>query len=122
MSPHRRRLLAVGVAALALRVVLLVVAVPVVSYLIRKRIFIPWYLVLFVVVALVFSYAPLGAGISQGVINVYEVSFSAALASIGMNANVLHVFKRLFKPLVLVMLVFVVDLALWWFTHGLIHY
>jgi uncharacterized integral membrane protein (TIGR00698 family) len=122
LASEAKDVLAFGVLVKSLRVVLLVVAVPVVSYLIRKRIFIPWYLVLFVVVALVFSYAPLGAGISQGVINVYEVSFSAALASIGMNANVLHVFKRLFKPLVLVMLVFVVDLALWWFTHGLIHY
>jgi hypothetical protein len=39
-----------------------------------------------------------------------------------MNANILHVFKRLFKPLVLVMLVFVLDLGVWWLTRGLIHY
>jgi hypothetical protein len=60
--------------------------------------------------------------VAKSVTNVYEVCFTAALVSIGMNANFLHVFKRLFKPLVLIMLVFLLDLALWWFTHGLIRY
>jgi uncharacterized integral membrane protein (TIGR00698 family) len=122
LASEAKNILEFGVVVKSLRVVLLVVAIPTVSYLIRKRVYIPWYLVLFVVVAVVFSYVPLGAHIANGVTTVYEICFSAALVSIGMNANLLHVFKRLLKPLVLIMLVFLLDLGLWWFTHGLIHY
>ena len=117
-----KNLLEFGVVVKSLRVVLLVLAIPTVSYLIRKRIYVPWYLVLFVVVAFVFSFVPLGAQVSKGVTTLYEICFSAALASIGMNANFLHVFKRLFKPLVLVMLVFLIDLGVWWLTRSVIHY
>jgi uncharacterized integral membrane protein (TIGR00698 family) len=122
LASEAKNILEFGVVVKSLRVVLLVVAIPTVSYLIRKRVYVPWYLVLFVVVAVVFSYVPLGAHIANGVTTVYEICFSAALVSIGMNANLLHVFKRLLKPLILIMLVFVLDLGLWWFTHGLIHY
>lgn len=115
-------LLEFGVVVKSLRVVLLVLAIPTVSYLIRKRIYVPWYLVLFVVVALLFSYVPMNKEVSKGVTTFYEICFSAALASIGMNANLLHVFKRLFKPLVLIILVFMLDLGVWWLTRGLIHY
>jgi uncharacterized integral membrane protein (TIGR00698 family) len=122
LASEAKNILEFGVVVKSLRVVLLVVAIPAVSYLIRKRIYVPWYLVLFLVVAVVFSYVPLGAHIATGVTTIYEICFSAALVSIGMNANLLHVFKRLLKPLVLIMLVFALDLALWWFTHRLIHY
>jgi len=122
LAGEAKDVLEFGVVVKSLRVVLLVLAIPTVSYLIRKRIFIPWYMVLFLVVAVVFSYVPLGAQVAKTVTTVYEVCFTAALVSIGMNANFLHVFKRLFKPLVLIMLVFILDLALWWFTHGLIRY
>jgi uncharacterized integral membrane protein (TIGR00698 family) len=122
LASEAKNILEFGVVVKSLRVVLLVVAIPTVSYLIRKRVYIPWYLVLFMVVAVVFSYVHLGAHIANGVTTVYEICFSAALVSIGMNANLLHVFKRLLKPLVLIMLVFILDLGLWWFTHRLIHY
>ncbi len=111
-----------GVVVKSLRVVLLVLAIPAVSYLIRKRIYVPWYMVLFLVVAVIFSYVPMRSQVSKSVTTFYEICFTAALVSIGMNANPLHVLKRLFKPLVLIMLVFALDLGLWWFTHGLIHY
>lgn len=116
-----KNLLEFGVVVKSLRVVLLVVAIPAVSYLIRKRIYVPWYMVLFVVIALVFSYVPMSKELSRGVTTFYEICFSAALASIGMNANLLHVFKRLFKPLVLIMLVFMLDLGVWWITRSVIH-
>lgn len=122
LAHEAKNVLEFGVVVKSLRVVLLVLAIPIVSYLIRKRVYIPWYLVLFVIVALVFSYVQVGAQVSKGVTTIYEICFTAALVSIGMNANLLHVFKRLFKPLILIMVVFLVDLALWWFTHGLIHY
>jgi uncharacterized integral membrane protein (TIGR00698 family) len=122
LAGEAKNILEFGVVVKSLRVVLLVVAIPAVSYLIRKRIYVPWYLVLFVLVAVIFSYVPMGAQVSTGVTRVYEICFTAALVSIGMNANLLHVFKRLFKPLILIMLVFLLDLGLWWFTHGLIHY
>jgi uncharacterized integral membrane protein (TIGR00698 family) len=122
LASEAKNILEFGVVVKSLRVVLLVVAIPTVSYLIRKRIYIPWYLVLFMVVAVVFSYVPLGAHVANGVTTVYEICFSAALVSIGMNANLLHVFKRLPKPLLLIMLVFGLDLVLWWLTHRLIHY
>jgi uncharacterized integral membrane protein (TIGR00698 family) len=122
LKSEAKNILEFGVVVKSLRVVLLVVAIPVVSYLIRKRVYIPWYLVLFIVVALLFSYAPIVPQVSKAVTTVYEVCFSAALVSIGMNANLFHVFKRLLKPLILIMIVFLLDFALWWFTHTLIHY
>jgi uncharacterized integral membrane protein (TIGR00698 family) len=122
LAGEAKNILEFGVVVKSLRVVLLVLAIPTVSYLIRKRVYVPWYLVLFVIVAVIFSYVPMGANIARGVTSVYEICFSAALVSIGMNANFLHVFKRLFKPLILVMLVFLLDLGLWWLTHQLIHY
>ena len=122
LEHQAKSVLEFGVVVKSLRVVLLVVAIPVVSYLIRKRVYVPWYLVLFVVVALLFSYAPIPGQVSKGVSTFYEICFTAALVSIGLNANIMHVFKRLFKPLVLVMLVFIIDLGLWWLTHGFIHY
>lgn len=122
LAGEARNVLEFGVVVKSLRVVLLVLAIPTVSYLIRKRVYVPWYLVLFIVVALVFSYVPVGAQLSKGVTTIYEICFTAALVSIGMNANLLHVFKRLIKPLVLIMAVFLLDVALWWFTHFLIHY
>ncbi len=122
LASQANSILEFGVVVKSLRVVLLVLAIPVVSYLIRKRIYVPWYLVLFVVVAVIFSYVQIGAQVAKSVTTFYEMCFTAALVSIGMNANLLHVFKRLLKPLVLVMLVFLLDLGLWWLTHGLIHY
>lgn len=122
LAHQAKDVLAFGVLVKSLRVVLLVVAIPVVSYMIRKRIYVPWYLVLFVVVAFIFSYVPMRADVSTGVTTFYEICFCAALVSIGMNANLLHVFKRLLKPLVLIMIVFMIDLGLWWLTHSLIHY
>jgi uncharacterized integral membrane protein (TIGR00698 family) len=122
LEHEAKNILAFGVVVKSLRVVLLVLAIPAVSYLIRKRVYVPWYLVLFVLVAVLFSYVPLPAAVSTGITKVYEICFCAALASIGMNANILHVFKRLFKPLVLIMLVFLLDLGLWWVTHGLVRY
>ena len=122
LAREAKDILEFGVVVKSLRVVLLVVAIPVVSYLIRKRVYIPWYMVLFLVVAVIFSYVPLGTQVSKGVTTVYEICFTAALVSIGMNANPVHVLKRLFKPLILIMLVFALDLGLWWLTHGLIRY
>jgi uncharacterized integral membrane protein (TIGR00698 family) len=122
LAQQAKNILEFGVVVKSLRVVLLVLAIPTVSYLIRRRVYIPWYLVLFVLVAVLFSYAPLPAPVSFGITKVYEICFCAALASIGMNSNILHVFKRLFKPLVLIMLVFLLDLSLWWITHSLVRY
>jgi uncharacterized integral membrane protein (TIGR00698 family) len=122
LAREAKGLLEFGVVVKSLRVILLVLAIPAVSYLIRKRFYLPWYLVLFLVVALLFSFGKIPAWMSNSVTTIYEICFCAALVSIGMNANILHVFKRLLKPLVLIMLVFAIDMVLWWLTHLLIHY
>ncbi len=122
LASQPKDVLALGMAIKSLRIACLLVAIPTVSYLIRRRLYVPWYMVLFLIVGFIFSYVPMTKNFADGVTSVYEVCFCAALASIGMNANLLRVFKNMFVPLVLVMLVFGIDLALWMCTRGFIHY
>ncbi len=122
LASQPKDVLALGMAIKSLRIACLLVAIPTVSYLIRRRIYVPWYLILFVIVGFIFSYAPVSAQFTKGVTSFYEICFTAALASVGMNANLRNVLKNLFIPLVLVMLVFLIDLGAWMLSRGFVRY
>lgn len=120
LAEAARDVYAFGLAVKSLRIALLVVSIPIISYLIRKRIFIPWYLVLFILAGFVFSYVPLAREVTQAVTSVYEISFTAALASVGLNADIRKVTGKLLKPLVLIGVVFLLDVALFMLSHSFI--
>jgi hypothetical protein len=56
------------------------------------------------------------------VVNIYNLCFASALASVGLNADVRRVGRNLFKPLLLILLVFGVDLGLFAATAQFITY
>jgi len=111
-----------GLAVKSLRIALLTISIPVVSYLVRRRLYVPWFLLSFIAVGVVFSYVPIPAATSQRVLDIYNLCFTAALASVGLNADVRRVGKRLLKPLALILLVFVLDLALFLVSAQFISY
>jgi uncharacterized membrane protein YadS len=108
-----------GMAVKSLRVALLLVLIPAVSFVVRRELFFPWYLVLFVVVGVMFSSITVAPAMLQLVSSVQNLCFAAALASVGLNANLRTVVTRLPKPLALVLLVFVVDSGLFLATQSL---
>lgn len=116
------KMVAFGLAVKSLRIALLLISIPTVSYIIRRRVYIPWYLILFLVVGLVFSYAPLPPTVVSTATTAYTWLFTAAIASVGLNAEVHRVSLNLVRPLILVLLVFLVDVVLFLATHGFIPY
>jgi uncharacterized integral membrane protein (TIGR00698 family) len=113
-------LLHFGLLVKSLRVLLLVVAIPAVSWILKKQLYVPWYLVLFLLVAVIFSSGAIPEGASKAVNTFYDFCFASALASIGLNADIGRVVRRLGRPLVVVMVVFGIDLGLWWVTRELV--
>jgi uncharacterized membrane protein YadS len=98
------------------------VSIPVVSYLVRRRFYLPWFLLTFIAVGVLFSYVPIPDVASQRVLDIYNLCFAAALASVGLNADVRKVGPQLLKPLAMIMLVFLLDLGLLLFTAQFIAY
>lgn len=77
-----------------MRVLLLVVVLPLISFIVRKRIFIPWYLFVFIAVGALFSFVP-EAKIYQNVFkSAYGFIFPVAMAAIGLNTNVAAALKE----------------------------
>jgi uncharacterized integral membrane protein (TIGR00698 family) len=111
-----------GLAVKSLRIALLAISIPVVSYLVRHRLYVPWFLLTFVAVGVLFSYVAIQEAASQRVLDVYNMCFTATLASVGLNADIRRVGKQLFKPLVLILLVFVLDLGLFLLSAQFIGY
>lgn len=107
-----------GLAVKSLRVASLVVFIPIVSYLLRRRFFLPWYLIVFVAVGAYFSYGAVPAQAAKVVGYVHNIAFATALASIGLASNLRNVVKRIVKPLVLVLVVFGIDLGFFLVTKG----
>jgi len=101
-----------GLAVKSLRIALLTVSIPIVSYLLLRRFYLPWFLLSFVAVGVLFSYVPIPEAASQRVLDIYNLCFTAALASVGLNADVRKVGPQLLKPLVLILAVFLADLGL----------
>lgn len=116
------KLVAFGLAVKSLRIALLIISIPTISYILRRRLYVPWYLVLFLVVGIIFSYAKLAPGVVVAATTAYTWLFTAAIASVGLNAEVHRVSFRLVRPLLLVLVVFAVDVVFFMATHGFIPY
>jgi uncharacterized membrane protein YadS len=111
-----------GLAVKSVRIALLIVSIPIVSYMVRRRFYLPWFLVAFIAVGVLFSYVPIPDAASQRVLEIYNLCFTAALASVGLNADVRKVGPQLLKPLALILLVFLLDLGLFLFTAQFVSY
>lgn len=116
------KIVAFGLAVKSLRIALLLISIPTVSYILRRRVYIPWYLVLFVAVGVAFSYLALPAEVVSTATTAYTWLFTAAIASVGLNAEVHRVSLNLVRPLALVLVVFLVDVVFFLATHGFIPY
>jgi uncharacterized integral membrane protein (TIGR00698 family) len=117
-----RQVVTFGLAVKSLRIALLTISIPVVSYLVRRRFYLPWFLITFVLAGVLFSYVSIPQGASDIVVNIYNLCFASALASVGLNADVRRVGRNLFKPLVLILVVFALDLGLFMLTAQFITY
>jgi uncharacterized integral membrane protein (TIGR00698 family) len=95
-----------------LRVSLLLVIVPLTYYLNYKKIYFPWYMLLFVGVGLWYSFAAPGKDLTNALKTTYDISFTLALTSIGMNANIIAVTRKIWKPLLVTSFVFCLGVAL----------
>ncbi len=122
LANEAKEVAAFGLAVKSFRIALLILAVPIISYLVRRRVFIPWYLLVFVALGFVFSYIPMSKEFSTGLGKVYEICFTSALVSVGLNADILKVSTRMWKPLLLIFIVFLLDVGLFLLTSGLIRY
>jgi uncharacterized integral membrane protein (TIGR00698 family) len=98
-----------AMAVKSARVALLIVLVPVLSYISRRKIYIPWYLILFVLVGIVNSVSPFPAAIADKLKLFYGIIFNTALVSVGMNAHLSSVSRRVAIPLLITIVIFVIS-------------
>lgn len=96
----------------SMRVSLLVVVLPMISYIIRKRIFIPWYLFIFIGVGVLFSFVPEIKPYSGTLKTVYGLIFPVAMAAIGLNTNIAAAFKEFSRGFAVTLVSLAVVLAL----------
>ena len=117
-----KQLATFGLAVKSVRIALLMISIPVVSYLKRRRFYLPWFLLTFAVVGVIFSYTPVPDAVAARVLDIYNLCFTAALASVGLNADIRRVGTRLLKPLALILVVFLIDLGLFLASAQFISY
>lgn len=108
-----------GTTIKAIRVALLILSIPIISYLLNRKLYIPWYMVLFFVAGAILTYWKSDSVIafaSKG----YGILFPAALAAVGMNADITKVVKKMWTPLLVVMIVFIIGLGFIMLTNGIV--
>ncbi len=115
---------AFGMAIKSLRVALLVIAIPAVSYILRKRIFIPWYLLAFIGFGTWYTYGTISANaaVVAAVGKYGTLSFASALAAVGMNADITKVIKKIWAPLAVTVIAFVIGIAVFMLTNMFVAY
>jgi uncharacterized integral membrane protein (TIGR00698 family) len=101
-----RELATLGLLLKTTRVSFLIVGIPVVVYLLDRRVLIPWYMVLFVVSGVLVSYGAPPKPVMSAISAAYSIVFASALASVGLNAEVKPVVKRLWAPVAALALAF----------------
>lgn len=78
----------IGMSAKALRLGALVIAIPALSIYEEKKFHIPWYIIGFILCAVVFSYAPMLSKVFTPIIKPWAtILWSIAMAALGLNAN-----------------------------------
>jgi uncharacterized integral membrane protein (TIGR00698 family) len=109
-----------AMAVKAFRIALLLVSLPIAARVLRrKQAMVPWYLVAFFLVGILFWLVPFGPVVRATVGEIQAVALPAALATVGLRADIGVVGGRLVKPLLLVLLVFALDVGVFYVTRGL---
>jgi uncharacterized integral membrane protein (TIGR00698 family) len=103
------------------RVALLVVIVPTIYYILHKRLFFPWYMVLFVMVGCLYSTTHLPSSITDAIKVIFGIIFTTGLASIGLNANILSAGKSVVKSFAATYVAFVLAGALFLTLETFLH-
>jgi len=83
------------------RVAALIVIVPMISTFIRGRFYVHWFIVVFAVLSVFFTFNPGAKWMVQNYLPFYKYFFPIALGSIGLNTNVEHVLEAGFNPLII---------------------
>ncbi|MEK7123682.1 MAG: putative sulfate exporter family transporter [Patescibacteria group bacterium] len=104
-----------AMAIKTMRVLLLVAVLPLISYIGRKKIFIPWYLSIFVGIGVLFSFVPSAAPYAGDLKKFYGAVFPIALAAIGLNTNFRAALKNFSGAFfaVLISLLVVLGIFIW---------
>ncbi|PLW79333.1 hypothetical protein C0585_08360 [Candidatus Woesearchaeota archaeon] len=102
---------AYGMALKALRIALLIISIPTVVYILRKKIFIPWYMVLFLIAGIIVSFSNFSAEVMGSFAKIYIYMFSMGLAAVGLNADITSVARNFWKPLGLVVATFAISIV-----------
>jgi uncharacterized integral membrane protein (TIGR00698 family) len=108
-----------AMAVKAFRIALLLVSLPIAARVLGRKSTVPWYLIAFFVVGILFWLVPFGPVVQATVGEIQGVALPVALATIGLRADIGIVGSRLVKPLVLVLLVFALDVGVFFVTRGL---
>ena len=108
-----------AMAVKAFRIALLVVSLPLAARFLRRQATVPWYLVAFFLVGVLFLVVPFGPVVRDTVGEIQAVALPVALATVGLRADLAVVASRLIKPLILVLLVFALDVGVFFATRGL---
>src|SRR3989339_734109 len=114
LSPLEAPLVKAGMALKSMRVALLVLYIPCVTFILRRKIVLPWFLLVFVAFGLYWTYSDIGKNkaISELAGQIGTISLATVLASVGMNANFLGVFKKLWVPLAVSLIAFAVGFGI----------
>lgn len=112
VSPLENTILDYTLAVKSVRVLLLAVVLLTLSYIARKKFYVPWYIILFMGVGILFSFVPSLAVLVPTVTILYKFLFTSALASIGLNTDIKPVIKELPKPLAVVTIAFLIGIVI----------
>ena len=110
-----------AMAVKSTRVALLIILVPVLNYMTRSKIYIPWYLILFIFVGILNSLSPFPPALTDKLKLCYGIIFNTALVSVGMNAHLAAVSRRIAVPLLITTVVFAISTAMFAVAEHLSH-
>jgi uncharacterized integral membrane protein (TIGR00698 family) len=108
-----------AMAVKAFRIALLLVSLPIAARVLRRHATVPWYLIAFFAVGILFWVVPFGPVVRATVGEVQAVALPVALATVGLRADIAVVGSRLVKPLLLIVLVFALDVGVFMLTRGM---
>lgn len=99
----------------SIRVLLLAFILLALSYIARKKFYVPWYIILFLIVGITFSFVPYITALKPLVTVFYNFFFTSALASIGLNTDIIGVIKGLPKHVTAVTIAFLISVGVFMF-------
>jgi uncharacterized integral membrane protein (TIGR00698 family) len=101
-----------AVSVKLMRVALLILIVPILSYVVRGRFYVHWFIIVFALLGIVFTYSPSTKDFVYTIVPFSEYFFPIALGSIGLNTDMKSVINSGVNPLIAGLLGFVAGVAL----------